>query len=164
MTDRTPGSDRGTASDGEDAALRVQRLPSNPDLELPGRATPGSAGYDLRSAEDTFDLEPGERRLVGTGLAIEMPDGMECQIRPRSGLAVRHGVTVLNSPGTVDPDYRGELRVLLVNLGSDPVRVERGERIAQAIFSRFGSPRVVETEKLSGSDRGDRGFGSTGRG
>lgn len=158
-----PGAGSGEAVGGS-IGVRVRRLPSNPDLELPDRATSGSAGYDLRSADDAFVLDPGERRLVGTGLALEMPDGIECQIRPRSGLALRHGVTVLNSPGTVDPDYRGELRVLLVNLGAEPVRVARGERIAQAVFSGFATPGLAETEDLSGSDRGGGGFGSTGRG
>lgn len=150
--------------DGGRPVVRIRRLPSGAELPVPDRATPGSAGFDLRSAEEDFTLAPGERRLVPTGFAIEMPDGIECQIRPRSGLALRHGLTVLNSPGTVDPDYRGELRVILVNLGTEPVRVEAGERIAQAIFSRFVAPVIEEVEDLSASGRGSGGFGSTGRG
>ncbi|NIP78412.1 MAG: dUTP diphosphatase, partial [Gemmatimonadetes bacterium] len=94
---------------------------SNPDLPLPERATEHAAGYDIRSAEESVTLEPGEIRLVGTGLVMELPEGMECQVRPRSGLALRHGVTLPNSPGTIDPDYRGELRVIMQNLGPEPV-------------------------------------------
>lgn len=142
--------------------MRFRRLASNPDLPLPSRATAGSAGYDLRSADDTFALAPGERRLVATGLEMELPAGVECQIRPRSGLALRHGVTIPNSPGTIDPDYRGELKVILLNLGSEPVRIERGERVAQMVFSRFVAPEVAEAEELSASERGRGGFGSTG--
>jgi dUTP pyrophosphatase len=142
--------------------IRFLRLPSNPDLPLPERATPHAAGYDLRSAEPDFVLAPGEIRLVGTGLALELPDGMECQIRPRSGLAVRHGVTLPNAPGTIDPDYRGEIRVALQNLGPAAVPIRRGERIAQMVFARFEAPQVQEAELLSETERGGGGFGSTG--
>jgi dUTP pyrophosphatase len=144
--------------------VRFVRLPANPDLPLPHRATPHAAGYDVRSAEADFDLAPGEIRLVGTGLVMELPEGIECQVRPRSGLAVRHGVTLPNTPGTIDPDYRGEVKVALINLGSDAVRVARGDRIAQLVFARFETPEVEEAEAVSGTDRGQGGFGSTGRG
>jgi dUTP pyrophosphatase len=144
--------------------VRFLRLPLNPDLPLPVRATPGSAGYDVRSAEPDFDLGPGETRAVATGIAMELPAGLECQVRPRSGLALKHGITVPNSPGTIDPDYRGEVKVILTNLGSGPVRIARGDRIAQLVFARFEAPQVEEAGDLAGSGRGDGGFGSTGVG
>jgi dUTP pyrophosphatase len=143
--------------------VRFRRLPSNPDLPLPTRQTPGSAGYDVASAEPDFVLAPGERRLVCTGLEMELPDGVECQVRPRSGLALRYGVTLPNSPATIDPDYRGELRVILWNTGHEPVPVARGTRIAQLVFARFESPAVEEADALSETGRGSGGFGSTGR-
>ena len=142
--------------------VRFLRLPSNPDLPLPDRATPHAAGYDLRSADPDFVLERGEIRLVGTGLAMELPAGVECQVRPRSGLATRHGVTMPNAPGTIDPDYRGEVRVPLQNLGAQPVTIRRGERIAQMIFARFEVVEVTEVGALSATQRGEGGFGSTG--
>jgi len=107
-------------------------------------------------------LEPGEICLVPTGLVMELPVGLECQVRPRSGLALKHGITLPNTPGTIDPDYRGELRVILQNLGRDPVSLERGERIAQLVFARFEAPKVVEVDEVSRTDRGAGGFGSTG--
>lgn len=143
--------------------VRFRRLASNPDLPLPERATPHAAGYDLRSAEATVTLAPGEIRLVATGLVMELPEGVECQVRPRSGLALKHGITLPNSPGTIDPDYRGELKVILQNLGSEAVTLERGERIAQLVFARFEVPEVLEADELSGTHRGEGGFGSTGR-
>ena len=143
--------------------VRFRRLAHNPDLPLPTRATEEAAGYDVRSAEDDFVLEPREIRLVATGLIMELPSGMECQVRPRSGLALRHGITLPNSPGTIDPDYRGELRIIMQNHGSEPVRIERGERIAQLVFQRFSTPDVVESEQLGATARGSDGFGSTGR-
>ncbi len=143
--------------------VRFKRLPANPDLPLPERATSGSAGYDLRSAELDFVLAPGERRAVGTGLLLELPQGIECQVRPRSGLALRHGIVLPNSPGTIDSDYRGEVRVILANLGTEPVGISRGDRIAQLVFARFESPDVEESVALSASERGEGGFGSTGR-
>ena len=142
--------------------VRFLRLPSNPDLPLPERATPHAAGYDLRSAEPDFVLGTGEIRLVGSGLAMEMPLDVECQVRPRSGLATRHGITMPNAPGTIDPDYRGELRVPLQNLGPTPVTIRRGERIAQLVFARFEILAVEETLTLSETERGAGGFGSTG--
>lgn len=144
--------------------VRFKRLESNPDLPLPSRATPHAAGYDVRSAEADLELAQGEIRAVGTGLVMELPAGIECQVRPRSGLAARHGITLPNSPGTIDPDYRGELKVLLQNTGPDPVRISRGDRVAQLVFARFETPEVTETEEVSRSHRGTGGFGSTGVG
>ena len=142
--------------------MRFRRLASNPDLPLPERATEHAAGYDVRSAEDRVTLEPGEIRLVGTGLVVELPEGVECQVRPRSGLALRHGITLANAPGTIDPDYRGELGVIMQNTGREAVTLERGERIAQLVFARFEAPEVVEVAELSETTRGEGGFGSTG--
>jgi len=142
--------------------VRFKRLPENKDLPLPSRATPHAAGYDVRSAEADFVLAPKEIRLVSTGLEMELPEGMECQVRPRSGLALRHGVTLPNSPGTIDPDYRGELRVILQNSGPEPVPFKRGDRIAQLVFHRFSTPEVVEVSELGATVRGENGFGSTG--
>lgn len=144
--------------------VRFRRLESNPDLPLPHRATEHAAGYDIRSSERDFDLASGEIRLVSTGLIMELPEDVECQVRPRSGLALKHGITLPNSPGTIDPDYRGELRVILQNTGSEPFRVERGERIAQLVFQRFLAPEPVEVDDLSETERGAGGFGSTGKG
>ena len=142
--------------------VRFRRLPSNPDLPLPARATEHAAGYDIRSAEDDVTLEPGEIRLVGTGLVMELPEGVECQVRPRSGLALKHGITLPNSPGTIDPDYRGELRVIMQNTGTAPVTLSRGERIAQLVFARFEAPDVAEVQETTATERGAGGFGSTG--
>lgn len=144
-------------------AVRFLRLDSNPDLPLPSRGTPHAAGYDVRSAEADFVLEPGDIRLVGTGLVMELPEGVECQVRPRSGLAVRHGVTLPNTPGTIDPDYRGEVKVALINLGRRAVEIVRGERIAQLVFARFQVLEVEEVDRVTETHRGEGGFGSTGR-
>lgn len=141
--------------------VRFVRLDGHADLAPPSRGTARAAGYDVRAAEAVV-LEPGQIRLVGTGFALELPDDLECQVRPRSGLALKHGITVPNSPGTIDPDYRGELRIILQNLGCDTVRLERGERIAQLVFARFEAPELVEVEALSATSRGEGGFGSTG--
>jgi dUTP pyrophosphatase len=143
-------------------SVRFTRLASNPDLPLPARATEHAAGYDVRSAEESVILAPGEIRLVATGLVMELPEGIECQVRPRSGLALTHGITLPNSPGTIDPDYRGELRVIMQNLGASPVTLRRGERIAQLVFARFEAPEVVEVEAVGDTARGTGGFGSTG--
>ena len=147
---------------GRVTQVRVRRLPNNPDLLLPSRGTSGSAGFDLASAEPDFVLAPGERRLVGTGLAIELPQGWEGQVRPRSGLALRHGLTMPNAPGTIDSDYRGELRVILQNGGSQPVTIARGDRIAQVVFAKYEVPELVDATELEESVRGSGGFGSTG--
>jgi dUTP pyrophosphatase len=125
-------------------------------------ATPGSAGYDLASA-DTGVLAPLERRLFRTGLAIAVPEGFECQIRPRSGLALRHGITLPNTPATIDSDYRGELMVALVNLGREPFEITRGMRIAQMVVARVERVAFEAVAELPPSDRGAGGFGSTGR-
>lgn len=146
----------------EQGTVRFMRLENNPDLPLPSRATPHAAGYDIRSAESDFVLAAGEIRLVATGLVMELPRGIECQVRPRSGLALRHGITMPNSPGTIDPDYRGEVRVILQNTGPESVDIARGERIAQLVFARFASPEIVEAAELSATSRGEDGFGSTG--
>ena len=142
--------------------VRVLRLPNNPDLPLPSRQTGGSAGFDLASAEPDFVLAPGERRLVATGLSIELPQGVEGQVRPRSGLALRHGLTMPNAPGTIDSDYRGELKVILQNSGAQPVTIARGDRIAQLVFARYETPDLVDATALDDSARGTGGFGSTG--
>ena len=144
--------------------VRVLRLPNNLDLPLPSRRTTGSAGFDLASAEPDFVLAPGERRLVATGLAIELPLGMEGQVRPRSGLALRYGITMPNAPGTVDSDYRGELRVILQNGGTEPVTIVRGDRIAQLVLARYETPELVDATELQETARGAGGFGSTGVG
>jgi dUTP pyrophosphatase len=147
-------------------AVPIIALPHHDGLELPAYATAGAAGLDLRAAipEDApITLEPGGRRLVPTGLKIAVPDGYECQVRPRSGLALKHGVTCLNSPGTVDSDYRGELGVILINHGQEPFVVRRGERIAQMVFCAVARAVWTPVETLEGSLRGHGGFGSTGR-
>lgn len=129
---------------------------------MPARATPGSAGFDLRAAED-LTIPPGEWRVVPTGIALAIPDGWEAQVRPRSGLAVKHGVTVLNAPGTIDSDYRGEIKVPLINHALAPFVVIRGERIAQILFAQVPSVELRRVDELPDGQRGDRGFGSTGR-
>jgi dUTP pyrophosphatase len=130
---------------------------------LPFQATAGAAGFDVRSSDADFELQPGERRLVGTGLAFEVPMGWEIQVRPRSGLAVKFGITIPNAPGTIDSDYRGELKVLLQNGGTAPAVIVRGERIAQLVFSAYLVPILAEVAELGATDRGAGGFGSTGR-
>ena len=147
----------------QELSVQFQRLPSNPDLPLPARATPQAAGYDIRSTTEVV-LNPGEIRLISTGLIMELPEGMECQVRPRSGLALKYGITLPNSPGTIDPDYRGEVKIIIQNLGSEQVTLIRGERVAQLVFSLFESPEVSEVKELSSTDRGEDGFGSTGTG
>jgi dUTP pyrophosphatase len=131
-------------------------------LDLPRYETAGAAGLDLRADVDVA-LAPGERRLVPTGLAVEIPPGYEGQVRPRSGLAVRHGVGMVNAPGTIDSDYRGEIGVLLVNHGQVPVSFARGERIAQLVIAPVVQAELVLVDALSATDRGGGGFGSTGR-
>jgi dUTP pyrophosphatase len=144
------------------SSVRFRRLPGNPDLPLPARQTEGSAGYDVASAEADFVLMPGERRLVSTGLEIELPGHLECQVRPRSGLALRYGITMPNTPATIDPDYRGELRVVLWNAGTEAVSIPRGTRVAQLVFARFETPAIDEATELTPTPRGVGGFGSTG--
>jgi dUTP pyrophosphatase len=126
--------------------------------------TEQAAGVDLHAALDSpFTLNPGERALVPTGIALEIPPGYEAQVRPRSGLALRHGIALVNSPGTIDADYRGEVGVILINLGSEPFTVTDGERVAQLVFARFERARFLEVEELAESGRGSGGFGHTGR-
>ncbi len=149
----------GAAATEAPPVLKVTRL--SPAAMLPAYAHPGDAGLDLCAAEGCL-LRPGERRLVHTGLAVELPPGTEGQVRPRSGLALRHGVTVLNAPGTIDAGYRGEVCVLLVNLGQAEVRIEPGMRIAQLVVARVMRMAVAEVTALAASPRGAGGFGSTG--
>jgi len=148
-----------------EASLRVgvQRLPHGADLELPALASEGSAGFDLPAAVDaSVVLEPGDRGVVPTGLILEIPRGWEGQVRPRSGLALRWGLSLVNSPGTIDSDYRGEVKVLLINLGAEPVTVNRGDRIAQVIFAPVASVRLEVVDRIEKTDRGSGGFGSSG--
>jgi dUTP pyrophosphatase len=143
--------------------LKVTRVGSRgPPLDLPRYETAGSAGLDLR-ADEAFTLAPGERRLVPTGLALEVPSGHEGQVRARSGLAVRHGVALVNAPGTIDSDYRGEVKVVLVNLGQDAVSFARGDRIAQLVVAPVVRVDVQLVDELADSHRGSGGFGSTGQ-
>lgn len=139
------------------------RLPNGADLPLPSYATPSAAGVDLVAALSAeLSLPPGGRALVGTGIAIALPPEFEAQVRPRSGLALKAGITVLNSPGTVDADYRGEIGVILVNLGDSPYVVRRGDRIAQLVIAPVSRAAWAETDRLPPSERGAGGFGSTG--
>ena len=147
------------------AEVRLLRLPHAEGLPLPAYETAGAAGADLRAAvEADLILAPGTRALVPTGLRIALPEGFEGQVRPRSGLAAKHGVTVLNSPGTVDADYRGEIHVILVNHGADPFTVARGMRIAQLVVAPVTRARFVAAPELDATARGAGGFGSTGTG
>ena len=143
--------------------VAVRRLPHAADLPLPRYATAQSAGMDLLAAlESEVVLAPGERRLIPSGLAIALPAGYEAQVRPRSGLALKHGVTCLNTPGTIDADYRGEIGVILVNLGQEPFTIVRGSRIAQLVVAAVDRAAWRQVEMLEESERGDGGFGSTG--
>ena len=147
--------------------VSITRLPHAEGLDLPAYETSASAGTDLRAAvpaDDPVTLDPGARALVDTGLKIALPRGYEGQVRPRSGLAHRHGVTVLNSPGTIDADYRGEVKVLLVNHGDEPFAIERGMRIAQFVVAQHARVEWVPREALEETVRGAGGFGSTGTG
>lgn len=139
----------------------VKRLPGNEDLPLPAYATDGAAGMDVVAAED-IQLAPGARHAVATGLAMAIPPGYEIQVRPRSGLALKHGVTVANAPGTIDSDYRGELKAILINLGSEPFAIRRGDRIAQLVLAPVTRAGWVEVSELDDTARGTGGFGSTG--
>ena len=142
----------------------VRRLPGrDPALPLPRRQTPDSAGFDLCAAyPEPIALKPGARALVPTGLVIALPPGLEAQIRPRSGLALQHGITLLNTPGTIDPDYRGEIQIIVINLGQEPYTIKLGDRIAQMVLSRLVPADLVLADELPESDRGTGGFGHTG--
>ena len=142
--------------------IGLKRLPHGEGLPLPAYATHGAAGMDVVSAEDIV-LAPGERHAVATGFAIAIPPGFEVQVRPRSGLALKHGITCLNTPGTIDEDYRGEVKVILANLGAEPFEVRRGERIAQLVPAPVQKAAFAEVEELDDTHRGGGGFGSTGR-
>jgi dUTP pyrophosphatase len=147
--------------------VRVVRLPHGEGLDLPVYETADAAGLDLRAAvpeQAPLTLSPGARALVPTGLVIELPPGLEAQIRPRSGLAFKHGVTILNAPGTIDADYRGEIKVLVINLGQEPFAIPRGLRIAQMVVAPVTRVDLREAAELSASPRGAGGFGSTGTG
>jgi dUTP pyrophosphatase len=149
----------------QEPTVGVVRLAHAGDLELPCYQSPGAAGMDLLAAVPAGDpvrLAPGARALIPTGLVLELPAGFEAQVRPRSGLALRHGISVLNSPGTIDCDYRGEVQVLLANFGAKPVLIERGERIAQLVFQRVERVRLLPIKKTQPTERGAGGFGSTG--
>jgi dUTP pyrophosphatase len=142
--------------------LHILRLPHGADLPLPSYATAGSAGMDLRAAE-SLTLKPSARALVSTGLAIALPENYEAQVRPRSGLAVKYGITVLNAPGTIDADYRGEIKVPLINLGTEDFVITRGDRIAQMVVAPVTTAQLIEVETLDETQRGLGGFGSSGR-
>ncbi|WP_119273021.1 dUTP diphosphatase [Taklimakanibacter deserti] len=142
--------------------VAIRRLAHGEGLALPAYETEHAAGMDLRAAEDAL-LPPGERAMVATGFAIALPEGFEAQVRPRSGLAARHGVTLLNSPGTIDADYRGEIKVILINLGVEAFAVKRGDRIAQMVVAPVTRVVLKEEHELSSTSRGQGGFGSTGR-
>jgi dUTP pyrophosphatase len=143
--------------------VTVRRLPHGEGLALPHYATEGSAGLDLLAAvADPVTLQPSARALIPTGLTIALPHGYEAQVRPRSGLALKHGLTVLNSPGTIDADYRGEVQVILINLGEEPVTIARGMRIAQLVLAPVTRAAFAEMHELPSSSRGGGGFGSTG--
>ena len=144
-----------------DVVVEVLTLPHGRGLNLPARATAGAAGADLVSAEETT-IAPGAVHAVATGIAIAIPEGYEAQVRPRSGLALKHGVTVLNAPGTIDADYRGEVKVILINHGSEPFRITRGDRIAQLVVAPVTAARFERVDVLPDTARGAGGFGSTG--
>lgn len=142
--------------------IKIKREPHGAGIELPAYQTEGAAGMDIRSAEELV-LQPGETRLVATGLAMEIEPGFEVQVRPRSGLAAKHGITLLNSPGTIDCDFRGEVKVIMTNLGSAPFAIARGDRIAQLVVARVERASLMEVVVLGETPRGSGGFGHTGR-
>ncbi len=141
--------------------IALKRLPHGEGLTLPAYATDGAAGMDVVSAEDVT-LAPGQRHPVATGLAMAIPHGFEIQVRPRSGLALKHGITVPNTPGTIDSDYRGELKVIMINHGSEPFVIARGDRVAQLVVAPVTQGQWLEVEELDATERGAGGFGSTG--
>lgn len=155
MTDPTPSQN--------DIQVRFKRWEGNTDLPLPAYATSGAAGFDLRAAVDEpITLQPGEWKLVSTGFSVGLPVGLEMQIRPRSGLAAKHGITLLNTPGTVDADYRGLISACLINLSRNPFPIARGDRIAQGVIASAPQYTLIEVEELDVTLRGEGGFGSTG--
>jgi dUTP pyrophosphatase len=144
--------------------VQIMRLPETEDVSLPRRMSEQASGFDVYAAvADEITLQPGARALIPTGFALAMPPELEAQIRPRSGLALKHGVTCLNTPGTIDADYRGEVKVLLINLGQEPFTIRRHERIAQMVFQTVPAVRLDEVAELTETERGAGGFGHTGR-
>lgn len=144
--------------------IGIRTLPGNEDLPLPKQMSKGASGFDLYAAvKESLTISPGKWKLIPTGIALAMPDGCEAQVRPRSGLALKHGVTVLNTPGTIDADYRGEIGVILLNVGDQEYIVRRGERIAQLVFQLIPQVEFQLTDQLDRTSRGSGGFGHTGR-
>ena len=144
-------------------SLKIKRKPGCEDLPLPAYMSPGASGMDLRAAvEETVVLQPGEIRLIPTGVHISMPPGFEAQVRPRSGLALKHGITVLNTPGTIDSDYRNEVGIILINAGQTPFEITRGMRVAQMVVASVVRARIEEVDELDATERNMGGFGSTG--
>jgi dUTP pyrophosphatase len=143
--------------------VEIKHMGDHKDVPLPVKMSAGASGYDVHAAvEEPVTIAPGERRLIPTGFGLSMPNGLEAQIRPRSGLAFKHGITTLNTPGTIDADYRGEVKVLLINLGSEAFVVQRGERIAQMVFQSVPEIDLAEVAELDDTVRGAGGFGHTG--
>ncbi len=149
----------------EQVTIKLKRLSEEfADIQLPSYATEGSAGMDIRAAvKDEMIIEPGKVALVPTNISVEIPKGYEIQVRPRSGLAANHSIGILNSPGTIDSDYRGEVKIILINFGDKPFTIHRGDRIAQLIVSKVYSAKIVESDNLNSSQRGEGGFGHTGK-
>ncbi|TCS82994.1 dUTP diphosphatase [Tepidibacillus fermentans] len=144
--------------------IKIKRLPGYDHAKIPQRMSEGASGFDIFAAiNEPIRLRAGERRLIPTGFAIEMPIGVEAQIRPRSGLALKHGISILNTPGTIDADYRGEVGVIIINLGQEDFEIKPGDRIAQLVFVEVPKVTLEEVEELSDSTRGTGGFGHTGR-
>jgi dUTP pyrophosphatase len=147
-----------------DGKFYIKRTENALDMELPRYQSEGAAGMDLRAnVTDGVTLKPGEFKMIPTGISIALPMGYEAQVRPRSGLAVKYGITTLNAPGTIDSDYRGEINVILINHGKEDFVIDRGERIAQMVISRFEKPRFIEVSELGETERGSGGFGHTGK-
>lgn len=149
----------------ETIKIKIKRLNNEfYDVQLPAYATDGSAGMDIRAAvKDELVIEPGKVALVPTNISVEIPKGFEIQVRPRSGLAANHSVGILNSPGTIDSDYRGEIKIIMMNFGNEPFVIHRGDRIAQLVVSKVYQAKIVETDNLNSSQRGEGGFGHTGK-
>ncbi|MCX8105125.1 MAG: dUTP diphosphatase [Ignavibacterium album] len=149
----------------EEITIKVKRISDEfSDVELPVYATDGSAGMDIRAAiKDEMILQPGKVVLVPTNISVEIPKGYEIQVRPRSGLAANHSIGILNSPGTIDSDYRGEVKIIMMNFGDEPFVIHRGDRIAQLVVSKIYQANIIETDNLNSSQRGEGGFGHTGK-
>ncbi|MBN6185777.1 dUTP diphosphatase [Aneurinibacillus sp. BA2021] len=146
-----------------DVNVKITLLPGNEDIGIPQKMTDAASGFDLKAAiAEPVTLQPGERALIPTGFAVAMPDNLEAQVRPRSGLAYKKGITTLNAPGTIDADYRGEIGVILINHGTEPFSIERGDRIAQLVFQWVPRVQLIQVESLDDTERGDGGFGHTG--